>query len=154
MRHEYSTVNKNWTSDLFFVPLEIVGSQVLAAFIVLLLVSIMRGTEETCWCSGRCGRQGLDAGSWGYRQNWLGPAGSVRALARRKGGLVFLIKHGLAKPAWHWSSRLPLRSVINCLSVVGAGLQRCPPEQPACSSCIWLISVAVEAFPSPSLMAQ
>lgn len=48
MRDEYSTVNKKGTSDLFLVPLEIVGSQVFTAFIVVPLVSMRKGTEETC----------------------------------------------------------------------------------------------------------
>lgn len=61
------------------VPLETVVSQGLAAFTVLPQVSMMRDTEETCVVPGEVGRQ-----------NWKGPEGPTRGLAKRKGGLVCL----------------------------------------------------------------
>lgn len=72
-----SSVNKNWTSDLFLVPLETVASQGLAAFIVLPQISIMRDTGDLCgaWRGGK-GRTGRDQrdpwGAWqGGKLGWF-----------------------------------------------------------------------------------
>lgn len=70
------------------------------------------------------------AGRWQLRiqAELVGTIGIREGPGKEERWAGIFIKYGLAKPAWHWSSRVPLRSVTNCLSVVGAGLQRCPPE--------------------------
>lgn len=109
-----STVNKNWTSDLFLVPLETVVSQGLAAFTVLPQVSMMRDKEEICLVPGEAELEGT-------RGTHEGPGRE-----KRWGGLF--IEYEPTKSAWLWSQQFPLRHRINWLPMVGADLQQCPPE--------------------------